>query len=73
MHFEIEKTDDHAQRYNLKRRLEEVLEERRETSNLDESDDQGGQLCEENGGKKPKKITHIYVDIIPLNHHNYKS
>ena len=30
MHLETEKTDDHAQRYNLKRRLEEVLGDRRE-------------------------------------------
>ena len=30
MHLEMEKTDDHAQRYNLKRRLEEVLGDRRE-------------------------------------------
>ena len=30
VHLEMEKTDDHAQRYNLKRRLEEVLGDRRE-------------------------------------------
>ena len=30
VHLEMEKTDDHAQRYNLKRRLEEVLGDRQE-------------------------------------------
>ena len=28
VHLEMEKTEDHAQRYNLKRRLEQVFEER---------------------------------------------
>ena len=30
VHLEMEKTDNHAQRYNLKRRLEEVLGDRQE-------------------------------------------
>ena len=30
VHLEMEKTDDHAKRYNLKRGLEEVLGDRRE-------------------------------------------